>query len=188
MALIVQTNMPAIKSQRHLGFTQNSLSKSIERLSSGLRINSPGDDASGLSIAETLKNQRMGFDRAYLNAQDGLSMLQVADGTLSQINSMLSRIRELAIQSANGVYNANDRTIIQREVDQLKDEINRLSYSAEFNTKKLLNGDSAGYWSSNSPNFDVVMNGNIKSGNYRFVTDTTFGQCCISNRYNDASK
>jgi len=179
MALIVQTNMPAIKSQRHLGFTQNSLSKSIERLSSGLRINSPGDDASGLSIAETLKNQRMGFDRAYLNAQDGLSMLQVADGTLSQINSMLSRIRELAIQSANGVYNANDRTIIQREVDQLKDEINRLSYSAEFNTKKLLNGDSAGYWSSNSPNFDVVMNGNIKSGNYRFVTDTTYGQNAV---------
>ena len=179
MALIVQTNMPAIKSQRHLGFTQNSLSKSIERLSSGLRINSPGDDASGLSIAETLKNQRMGFDRAYLNAQDGLSMLQVADGTLSQISSMLSRIRELAIQSANGVYNANDRTIIQREVDQLKDEINRLAYGAEFNTKKLLNGDSAGYWSSNSPNFDVVLNGGIEPGSYRFVTDTTFGQNAV---------
>lgn len=179
MALIVQTNMPAIKSQRHLGFTQNSLSKSIERLSSGLRINSPGDDASGLSIAETLKNQRMGFDRAYLNAQDGLSMLQVADGTLSQVSSMLARIRELAIQSANGVYNANDRTIIQREVDQLKNEINRLAYGAEFNTKKLLNGDSTGYWSSNSPNFDVVLNGGIEPGSYRFVTDTTFGQNAV---------
>ena len=179
MALVVNTNVPALKSQRFVGLTQNSLTKSITRLSSGLRINTPADDAAGLSIAETLKNQITGFDRAYLNAQDGMSMLQVADGALIEISNMLNRMRELAIQSANGTYTANDRAYLQQEVDKLKEEINRVGAAAEFNTKKLLNGESIGIWSATSPNVDVIMNSKVAPGNYRFVTNTTAGQNAV---------
>jgi len=179
MALTVQTNMQALKAQRYTGLTQNRLTKSIESLSSGFRINSPADDASGLSIAEQIKGQIGGYERAYLNAQDGMSMLQVADGALVEVSSMLQRIRELSVQAANGVYSANDRSTIQMEIDELKDEINRVSNYTEFNTRKLLNGEGTGIWSADSADVDVVMKGRVVSGNYNIEVSTTPGQNAV---------
>ena len=179
MALMVNTNVPALSSQRYVGLTQNSLAKSVQRLSSGLRINGSSDDAAGLSIAETLKGQITGFDRAYLNAQDGMSMLQVADSSIGEIGGMLNRMRELAVQAANGTYNANDRFYIQKEVDQLKDEINKFSYSSEFNSKKLLDGSGIGVWTANSPNVNVVLTDRVQSANYNVVLNTTPGQNAV---------
>ncbi|MDY6821418.1 MAG: hypothetical protein SVN78_07340, partial [Deferribacterota bacterium] len=179
MPLVVQTNVSAITAQRYVGQTQNNLSKSIQRLSSGLRINSPADDAAGLSIADQIKGQIVGYERASLNVQDGLSMLQVADGTLGEINSMLQRLRELAVQSANGIYNANDRQYIQQEVDELKDEINRAAYAAEFNTRKLLDGDMTALWTADNPNVNTVVNGPVKTGNYKMELNVTPGQNAV---------
>ena len=141
MALRIYQNVMSLNAQRNLGISQVALSKSIERLSSGLRINHAADDASGLAISEKLRGQIAGLKRAGMNAQDGISMLQTAEGALGEVSNMLSRMRELAVQAANGTYTSNDRVEIQKEVDQLKDEIDRISTSTEFNTKKLLNGD-----------------------------------------------
>ena len=179
MALVVNTNVPALKSQRFVGLTQNSLTKSITRLSSGLRINTAADDAAGLSIADTLRNQITGFNRASLNAQDGMSMLQVADGSIGEISNMLDRMKELATQAANGTYTANDRFYIQKEIDQLKDEINKSSYATEFNTKKLLDGSGIGVWTANSPDVNVVLTDKIQSANYNVIVNTTPGKNAV---------
>ena len=179
MALVVNTNVPALKSQRFVGLTQNGLTKSITRLSSGLRINTAADDAAGLSIADTLRNQITGFNRASLNAQDGMSMLQVADGSIGEISNMLDRMKELATQAANGTYTANDRFYIQKEIDQLKDEINKSSYATEFNTKKLLDGSGIGVWTANSPDVNVVLTDKIQSANYNVIVNTTPGKNAV---------
>ncbi len=136
MAIRIYQNVMSLNSQRHLGTSQSQLGKSIERLSSGLRINHAADDASGLAISEKLRGQIAGLQRASMNAQDGISMLQTAEGALGEVSNMLSRIRELAVQASNGTYTSNDRVEIQKEVEQLKDEIDRISTSTEFNTKK----------------------------------------------------
>lgn len=176
MAISIYQNVMALTAQRNLGASQNNLSKSIERLSSGLRINHAADDASGLAISEKLRGQISGLKRASMNAQDGISMLQTAEGALGEVNSMLSRMRELAVQAANGTYTSNDRVEIQKEVEQLKDEIDRISSATEFNTKKLLNGDGTALWSSSSDNIEAIVRDEVAEGNYRINLDSSAGK------------
>lgn len=176
MALTIYQNTMSLNTQRYLGQTQNQISKSLERLSSGLRINSAADDASGLAISEKLRGQITGLKRASMNAQDGISMLQTAEGALGEVSSMLQRMRELAVQAANGTYTSNDRIELQKEVDQLKSEINRISTSTEFNTKKLLNGDGMALWSASSDKISAIIRDNVAEGNYKIELATTPGQ------------
>ncbi len=166
MAIIINQNVPSMTTQRYLGNANNALAKSIERLSSGLRINHASDDASGLAISEKLRGQISGLKRASMNAQDGISMLQTAEGGLQNVQNMLQRMRELSVQAANGIYTSSDRQEIQKEMDQLKAEINRTSTATEFNTKKLLNGDATALWSSDSDKINAIVRGKVAEGNY----------------------
>ncbi|KAA0258775.1 flagellin [Deferribacter autotrophicus] len=166
MALTIYQNIMSLNSQRHLTGTQSALGKSLERLSSGLRINHAADDASGLAISEKLRSQISGLKRATMNAQDGISMLQTAEGALEEVSSMLQRMRELAVQASNGTYTTNDRVELQKEIEQLKAEINRISTATEFNTKKLLNGDGTALWSASDSKINAIVRGNVKEGNY----------------------
>jgi flagellin len=176
MAMYINTNVPSLTAQRYLGQTNDAVSKSLERLSSGLRINSASDDASGLAISEKLRGQISGLQRASLNAQDGISLLQTAEGGLQNIQDMLQRMRELAVQAGNGTYTTNDRAEIQKEVDQLKDEINRIANSTEFNTKKLLNGDATALWSASSDKLDVIVKSEVAEGNYNLEVSVDPGE------------
>ena len=136
----INTNINAINAQRNLNTAGTQLSKSIERLSSGLRINRAGDDAAGLTISEKLRGQTKGLNQAIRNAQDGISMIQTAEGGLNETHTILQRMRELAIQGANDTLTDTDRGAIASEMTSLKNEIDRISNNTEFNTKKLLNG------------------------------------------------
>jgi flagellin len=176
MALTIYQNVASLNTQRYVGQTQTALNKSLERLSSGLRINSAADDASGLAISEKLRGQITGLKRAAMNAQDGISMLQTAEGALGEVSSMLQRMRELAVQASNGTYTSNDRIEIQKEVEQLKDEINRISTSTEFNTKKLLNGDGTALWSASSDKISAIIRDEVDEGNYKISLSTTPGE------------
>src|SRR5688500_491759 len=136
----INTNVNAINAQRNLNTVGFSMSKSIERLSSGLRINRAGDDAAGLSISEKLRGQTRGLNQAVRNAQDGISMIQTAEGGLNETHSILQRMRELAVQGANDTLTNTDRGAIASELTSLKNEVDRIANNTEFNTKKLLNG------------------------------------------------
>ncbi|KDR94760.1 flagellin [Peptoclostridium litorale DSM 5388] len=138
--MIINHNMMAMNTHRQLGINANNGSKSIEKLSSGLRINRAGDDAAGLSISEKMRGQIRGLNQASRNAQDGISMIQTAEGALSETEAILQRMRELSVQSVNGTNTDEDRSAIQDEVSQLKSEIDRIGETTEFNTQKLLNG------------------------------------------------
>jgi len=138
--LRIYQNAIAVNSLRNLKVTGMMISKSLEHLSSGLRINRAADDAAGLSISEKLRGQIRGLNRASMNALDGISLIQTAEGALNEVHSILQRMRELSVQSANGIYTSDDRAALQLEVTQLIDEINRIAASTEFNTKKLLDG------------------------------------------------
>ena len=137
MGFRINNNISALVAQGNLSKTQNGLSTSIERLSSGLRINRGADDAAGLTISEKLRGQIRGLNRAVGNAQDGISLIQTAEGALGEDASILNRLRELAIQSQSDSLTSTDRLEIQKEVDQLVDEIDRISSTTEFNTKKF---------------------------------------------------
>ncbi len=137
----INHNMSAIRANTQLGRTENKLDKSIRRLSSGYRINQSADDAAGMSITRKMKTQIEGLEQASRNASDGISVIQTAEGALNEVTSMLQRMRELAVQSANDTYTWDDRETIQKEVDQLRQEIARIANDTEFNTKHLLNGD-----------------------------------------------
>ncbi len=150
MSLRVNTNIPALSSHSQLLGTSSRLEKSVERLSSGLRINRAADDAAGLTISEKLRRQVRGLARATMNAQDGISMIQSAEGALNETHSILHRMRELAVQSANDTLTSNDRLEIQKEIVQLRDDINRIANNTEFNTKKLLDGSQSAVISSSS--------------------------------------
>ena len=139
--MIVQHNITAMNSNRMLGLTTNSLSKSTEKLSSGYRINRAADDAAGLTISEKMRKQIRGLDQASTNAEDGISAVQTAEGALNEVHSMLQRMNELAVQSANGTNSESDRTAIQNEIDQLTTEIDRVSETTKFNETYLLKGD-----------------------------------------------
>src|ERR687885_597757 len=136
----INNNINALDAQRNLSMTGVSLSKSIERLSSGLRINRAADDAAGLSISEKLRSQVKGLNQAVRNAQDGISMIQTAEGGLNETHSILQRMRELAVQASNDTLTDTDRGAIASELTSLNTEINRIATTTEFNTKKLLNG------------------------------------------------
>ena len=139
MSLRIQNNVEAFNAHRNLSGTENRLATSMERLSSGYRINRAADDAAGLAISERLRGQIGGLDQAQRNAQDAVSLVQTAEGSLTEVHAMLQRMRELAVQYKNGSLSVNDRTAIQSEVNQLASEIERIGASADFNGIKLLN-------------------------------------------------
>lgn len=139
--MIIQHNMASANTNRQLGITSGNLAKSTEKLSSGYRINRAGDDAAGLSISEKMRGQIRGLDQASTNAQDGISLIQTAEGALNETHSILQRMRELTVQAANDTNAAEDRDAIKKELSQLQTEITRIADETEFNTKKLLNGD-----------------------------------------------
>ncbi|MEL3960241.1 flagellin [Lysinibacillus endophyticus] len=136
----INHNIAALNTHRQLSSATGAQSKSMEKLSSGLRINRAGDDAAGLAISEKMRGQIRGLDMAAKNAQDGISMIQTAEGALNETHAILQRMRELATQAANDTYTDTDRGEIQKEINQLTSEINRIGNTTEFNTKKLLNG------------------------------------------------
>ena len=144
MAMIVQHNMSAMNANRMLGITNSSLAKSTEKLSSGYRINRAADDAAGLSISEKMRSQIRGLNKASDNAQDGISLIQTAEGALNESHSILQRMRELSVQASNGTETDDDREAVQKEIEQLQDELTRISSTTEFNTMKLLDGSLAG--------------------------------------------
>ncbi|HAW85805.1 MAG: flagellin [Spirochaetes bacterium GWD1_61_31] len=138
--MIINHNMSAMYSNRTLGVTQGELNKNMERLSSGMRINRAGDDASGLAVSEKLRSQIRGLNQAQKNIENGVSFIQTTEGFLQGTQDILHRLRELSVQSANGVYTAEDRMQIQVEVSQLVDEINRIASHAQFNGMNILTG------------------------------------------------
>ena len=140
--MVVQHNMQAANASRMLNITAGQQAKSTEKLSSGYRINRAADDAAGLSISEKMRKQIKGLDRASTNAQDGVSAVQTAEGALTEVHSMLQRMNELTVQSANGTNSQSDRDAIQAEIDQLSEEIDRVSTTTKFNETYLLKGDS----------------------------------------------
>ena len=142
--MVVQHNMTAMNANRMLGLTASQQSKSTEKLSSGYRINRAADDAAGLSISEKMRKQIRGLDQASTNADDGVSAVQTAEGALNEVQDMLQRMNELAVQAANGTNSENDRAYIQSEIDQLVTEIDRVAETTKFNETYLLKGDGVG--------------------------------------------
>ena len=138
--MVVQHNMSAMNANRMLSGVSSAQSKSTEKLSSGYRINRAADDAAGLSISEKMRSQIRGLNKAASNAQDGISLVQVAEGALNETHSILQRMNELATQAANDTNTSTDRTAIQAEIDQLTSEINRIQSTTQFNTMNLLDG------------------------------------------------
>lgn len=137
----INNNISAMNTYSRLSSAQSAQSKSLEKLSSGLRINKAGDDAAGLAISEKMRGQIGGLNQAVRNAQDGISLIQTAEGALSETHSILNRMRELAVQSSNDTNTNDDRMEIQKEMNQLSAEVNRIAGTTEFNTQKLLNGE-----------------------------------------------
>jgi len=142
MPLIVNTNVSSLNTQRFLSNNTNALQKSMERLSSGYRINKAGDDAAGLQLSETLRAQIRGSQKALDNTQDGINVLNLADGALQQITDNLQRMRELAVQGANDTYSAAQRSAINAEISQLSADIDRIAKATQFNGKTLLDGNT----------------------------------------------
>lgn len=138
--MIINHNIAALNTHRQMGQAQSAQMDSMEKLSSGLRINSASDDAAGLTISEKMRGQIRGLEQGTRNAQDGISMIQTAEGALSETQDILQRMRELAVQSANDTNTGDDRKEINKEIEQLKSEINRISETTEFNGQKVLNG------------------------------------------------
>lgn len=138
--MIINNNVNALNTWRNLGMTNTRMGKSLEKLSSGLRINRAADDAAGLAISEKMRSQIRSLNQAIRNAQDGISLIQTAEGALNEMHAMMHRLRELAIQAINGTNTDDDRQKLQDEVDQLLSEIDRIADTTEFNTKPLLNG------------------------------------------------
>ena len=142
--MVVQHNMQAANSNRMLGITTSAQAKSTEKLSSGYRINRAADDAAGLAISEKMRSQIRGLDRASTNAQDGISVVQTAEGALNEVHSMLQRMNELATQAANDTNTSQDRSQIKLELNQLTSEIDRVASTTQFNTMNLLDGTFTG--------------------------------------------
>ena len=142
--MVVQHNLSAMNTSRQLNGVTSSLSKSTEKLSSGYKINRAGDDAAGLSISEKMRSQIRGLNKASDNAEDGISLVQTAEGALNETHSILQRMNELATQAANDTNTSSDRTAIQAEIDQLTSEIDRIQSTTQFNTMNLLDGSFTG--------------------------------------------
>lgn len=155
--MVVQHNLTAANTNRQLGITTNGLQKSTEKLSSGYKINRAADDAAGLSISEKMRNQIRGLNKASDNAQDGISLVQTAEGALNEVHSMLQRMSELAVQASNGTNATQDRTALDNEVQQLKTEIERVGTTTQFNKMDILTGN---FSSNNEKTLQVGANQN----------------------------
>jgi len=164
MGLRINTNIQALSAQRHLTTNHNAQDRSLEKLSSGTRINRAGDDAAGLAISEKLKGHIRSLKQASRNANDGISLIQTAEGAMNEIGNIMIRMRELSIQAASDTVGDVERGFIHKEVSQLKDEVDRIAFSTEFNGRKLLNG------SEENLEFQVGLNND--PFNDRFVFDT----------------
>lgn len=141
--MVISHNLNAMNAHRQMKSNTTNTGKSIEKLSSGLRINRAGDDAAGLAISEKMRSQIRGLNQSSTNAQDAISMVQTTEGALTETHSMLQRLKTLATQSANGTYTNSDRSLIQKEVEQLKSEITRISTDTEFNGVNVLNSNTS---------------------------------------------
>lgn len=142
--MIINHNMNALNAHRNMGVNNTNAGKSMEKLSSGLRINRAGDDAAGLAISEKMRGQIRGLEQSSRNAADGISMIQTAEGALNETTNILQRMRELAVQASNDTNTSSDREEIQKEIDALTEEVDRIANNTEFNTQKLLNGNKNG--------------------------------------------
>lgn len=169
MAAVINTNIASLNTQRNLGMSQSSLNTSIQRLSSGLRVNTAKDDAAGLAISERMTSQIRGLNQAARNANDGISLAQTAEGALGKVGDMLQRVRELAVQSANATNSNSDRVALNDEATQLKSEIQRLAEQTSFNGTKLLDGNFAnqsfqvGANQGETINVSAIANSNISA-------------------------
>lgn len=186
MPQIINTNIPSLNAQRNLNASQSSLATSLQRLSSGLRINSAKDDAAGLAISERFTSQIRGLDQARRNANDGISLSQTAEGALQSAGDLLQRIRELSVQAANATNSSSDRAALNAEVQQLSQELQRVATTTEFNGQKLLDGTfSAALFqvgananqtiTLTSANFQTTSFGNYRIGALAAYTDTGIG-------------
>ena len=158
----INHNISALNAWRSITNTQYSMSKTLEKLSSGLRINRAGDDAAGLAISEKMRGQIKGLNMAVKNAQDAISLIQTAEGALTEVHSILQRMRELAVQASSDTNTNVDRDQIQKELDQLREEIDRISRTTEFNTLKLLDGNLNAF--RGKVDAKIVTGGNIRLG------------------------
>ena len=159
--MIINHNMNALNAHRNMGVNNTASGKSMEKLSSGLRINRAGDDAAGLAISEKMRGQIRGLEQSSRNASDGISLIQTAEGALNETTNILQRMRELAVQSANDTNTADDREQLQKEMTQLGEEIDRIANNTEFNTKKLLNGNMGA--ATTATKGTVVNSGNLNT-------------------------
>ncbi len=171
--MIINNNISALNSQRNYGMASSKVSDSMSKISSGSRINRAADDASGLAVSEKMRSQIRGLNQGAKNIQNGISFIQTAEGYLNETTEVLQRVRELAVQSANGIYSGEDRALIQIEVEQLVDEINRVASHAQFNGMNMLTGrfaDTAGQINNTlgedmvfhvGPNMDQQITSNI---------------------------
>ena len=175
MALSIMNNTTALGAMTSVNKANSKLATTIKQLSTGFRINSAADDASGLAVSEKLRGQISGLSKAASNSQDAISMLQTAEAAMGTMTDIVQRMRELAVQAGDPAYTTNDRAMLQLEVDQLKQEINRVSTSTEFNTKKLLNGDAAALWSATSGDIEAIVRGTPTAGNYKIETKIAGG-------------
>jgi flagellin len=170
--MIINHNLSALNANRMMNINSSNANKSMQKLSSGLRINSAADDAAGLAISEKMRGQIRGLDQASANASDGISLLQTAEGALNETHSILQRMRELSVQSSNDTNTLDDRKEIQKEIEQLKSETNRISDNTEFNTQKLLNGSLGAVGNSaDASKVEVVSVTGLKVGTYTTNVD-----------------
>ena len=183
----IANNFPTLSAFTSLNRTNKSLQKSIKTLSTGLRLNSASDDAAGFAIAEKMRSQLSGLDRAIQNSQDGVSLLQTAEGALGETNSMLLRMRELSLQACNDSLTSQDRQYLQLEIDELKKQIDKIAGTTQFNRKRILDGSSGALWSSSDLNVKAKINGGLtyvdqfgqkisSEGNYRIEVKAKPGQ------------
>ncbi|WP_374723513.1 flagellin N-terminal helical domain-containing protein [Calidifontibacillus erzurumensis] len=174
----INHNIQALNAYRNLYTNQMSISKNLEKLSSGMRINRAADDAAGLAISEKMRSQIRGLKQAERNSMDGISLMQTAEGAMTEVHSMLQRMRELAVQAANDTNTKEDREAIQKEIDQLKLEIDSIAAKTEFNTRKLLDGSSAvdtQFSNANPTNLltvPTVVDPAMESGDYQVTVET----------------
>ena len=176
MAMTINTNIVSVNAQRNLGLSGNSLSTSMQRLSSGLRVNSAKDDAAGLAIAERMNAQSKGLAVAARNANDGISLAQTAEGALGKVGDMLQRMRELAVQSSNATNSTADREALQAEVNQLRSEIDRVAKTTTFNGQKILDGSFAGgVFQVGAGAGDNITVGAITNGKASALSNVTYG-------------
>ena len=173
----INHNLPALNAHRNMGINNDMQAKSQEKLSSGLRINRAADDAAGLAISEGMRNQIKGLTQASRNSQDAISLIQTAEGALTETHSILQRMRELSVQAANDTLTANDRSEIQKEVEQLKSEVDRIADTTSFNNKTLLDGSASAIVSTDRNDTQVYMRGGLtelgvsSAGTYKITMD-----------------